>query len=59
MKDLFIETKTKLIGTFSDNNFSYPQHGYMYIPNGIVKGVYGKYRDMLEGVCNGKTKIYK
>lgn len=59
MNDLFIETKVKLIGKFSNSDFSYPQHGYMYVTNGIKKGISHEYKKVLGSVCNGKTKIYK
>lgn len=55
MDDIFLENDVELVGTFSD--FTYPQHGYMYVSEGISKNIKSILEQMLGSDCNGKTSI--
>ena len=56
MDDIFLDNDLELVGTFSDD-FTYPQHGYMYMTEGISKNVKSILEQMLGSDCNGKTSI--
>ena len=55
MDDIFLDNDVELVGTFSD--FTYPQHGYMYVSEGISKNIKSILEQMLGSDCNGKTSI--
>lgn len=55
MDDIFLDNDVELVGTFSD--FTYPQHGYMYVSEGISKDVKSILWQMLGSDCNGKAEI--
>lgn len=55
MEDLFIKQDVKLIGSLSD--LSYPQHGYMPVTNGIIKGFDNEIIKKLGSELSGKTSI--
>lgn len=55
MEDLFIKQDVKLIGSLSD--LSYPQHGYMYVSDGIIKSFDDEIIKKLGSELSGKTSI--
>lgn len=55
MEDLFIKQDVKLIGSLSD--LSYPQHGCMYVFDGIIKSFDNEIIKKLGSELSGKTSI--
>lgn len=55
MANLFLKKDVKLIGSLSD--LSYPQHGYMYVSDGIIKGFDNEIIKKLGSELSGKTSI--
>lgn len=55
MANLFLKKDVKLIGSLSD--LSYPQHGYMLVTNGIIKGFDNEIIKKLGSELSGKTSI--